>query len=109
MGTVINWLESWSRELSAGEAGFLVSVHLFVAFLQQVDSSCLGALVLDNNIPAASTTAITARLIQYFFCMVVVLGWDESTFQNVTANLKFLFFNIWGGWNNKAKGYTLIH
>ena len=62
----------------AGASLFISPEHSFEVFLQQVGFSFLGVDAFSINRLAISTAAIKPTLIQFFVCMVVVLGWDES-------------------------------
>jgi hypothetical protein len=59
-------------------------------FLQHVglDSESTELLGLPSaNKLATSIPVIETGMIQYFFCIKLVFGWDENNVQNVTANL----------------------
>lgn len=96
---LINWRDILSSIRSAGPL-FLPSMHLALVFLQQVDSafllySFIGPEV-NERIVIKNTANMATKLKKtwLFRFMVLVLGFDESIFHNVTANLKFLF--AWG-------------
>ena len=104
MGVAINWCERFSRFVAGMDSSLLFSKHFIAVFLQQVAFSfSTGILegVFNSNRLAIIKKLKKLRLKMYFFCMVVVLGWDESKKQNVTVFLLFIcrykWFNQWQG------------
>lgn len=67
-----------------------VSEHFLRSFLQQTGAAFFGAEAFRINILTTSKAAIKPKLIQFFLCMVVVLGWDEIIKGNVTVFLLFI-------------------
>lgn len=92
----MNWRDILSSIRSAGPL-FLPSVHFALVFLQQVGSACLLYSFIwpevNDRIVIKNTANIATKLKKtwLFRFMVLVWGFDESIFHNVTANLKFLF------------------
>jgi len=64
-----------------------------MTFLQQVglelDSLLVPGLLRANKL-ATKMATIVPGMIQYFFCIKLVFGWDENSVQNVTANLNIM-------------------
>jgi len=76
--------------VSTGALDLISKGHCFSTFLQQA------ALVFFEGVLKANRLAINIpdsnpKLIRCFFCMVMVLGFDESNSQNVTVNLKRVY------------------
>ena len=65
-----------------------------MTFLQQtgfgLDSVLVPGLLRASKLATRMATIIPG-MIQYFFCIKLVFGWDETNAQNVTANLNILF------------------
>ena len=76
--------------VSAGLSTLFSTEHSLLVFLQQVVFFCSAGVLPKSNTLAINAAVIIARLILYFFCMVVVLEFDESRKRNVTG---FLLFN----------------
>ena len=85
----MNWVESVSREV----AGWGWLVHSFTTFLQHTGLDrefSLDPVLLRASKLATSMATMIPGMIQYFFCIRLVFGWDENNVQNVTANLNIL-------------------
>lgn len=93
----INWRERFSMIITPGPLLLSFSSQGESDFWQQV-APLSGFVVFSGEaedkrairLAAAISRAALNRNI-FFFCMVMVFGFDESSVPNVTANLKYLF------------------
>ena len=86
-------MDKVSREVCTGVFLSCLSGHSLTTFLQQVGLE-LGSLLvlglLSASKLATSMATIVPGMIQYFFCIKLVFGWDENSVQDVTANLNIM-------------------
>jgi hypothetical protein len=91
----MNWFERLSSEDSSVAVFSPLIGQSRTTFLQQVGLDSLFTVafgLLRAKRLATNAVAIIPGMIQYFFCISAVFGWDENSLRNVTANLKMNFW-----------------
>jgi len=89
-GREINCKERFSILVSTGALVLISSGHSCTAFLQQVGLDFFGGVLKANRL-AINTSDRIPKLIRCFFCMVMVLGFEERNSEYVTVNLKIVW------------------